>query len=77
MSALSEFVVLAQESTPAAQEATPVGPWIVLPTLVMLVAAVAAAPVWPWSRRWGWQVSGMFGVTAATAALFSVAWLFT
>lgn len=60
-----------------AQEVTPVGPWIVLPTLVMLAAAAAVAPVWPWSRRWGWQMAGMFGVTAATAALFSVAWLFT
>jgi len=74
MSATSALVPLAQA---AAAEPTPVGPWIVLPTLVMLAAAVAVAPVWPWSRQWGWPMAGMFGVTAATAALFSVAWLFT
>ena len=76
------LALLVQGAPPAwtpllAQDATPVGPWIVLPTLVMLAAAAAVAPVWPWSRRWGWQMAGMFGVTAATAALFSVAWLFT
>ncbi|HKJ55230.1 MAG TPA: hypothetical protein VJ978_04520 [Nitriliruptoraceae bacterium] len=73
MSAMSSLVVLAQATT----EPTPVGPWIVIPTLVMLAAAVAAAPIWPWSRQWGWPVAGMFGVTAATAAMFSVAWLYS
>lgn len=56
---------------------TPVGPWIVYPTLVILVVAVAAAPIWPWSRRWGWQIAGIFGVAALTAAIFTVAWLFS
>ncbi len=74
MSATSALVLLAQAT---AAEATPVGPWIILPTLVMLSAAVAVAPVWPWSRGWGWPMAGMFGVTAATAAMFTVAWLFT
>lgn len=64
-------------STPlvVAQQATEIGPWITYPTLVMLVAAVAAAPVWPWSRQWGWTIAGIFGVSAATAALFTGAWL--
>lgn len=73
MSALS-ILLAVQDGTEAV---TPVGPWIVLPTLVMLAAALAVAPVWPWSRRWGWPMAGMFGVTAATAALFSVAWLYS
>lgn len=60
-----------------AQSATPIGPWIIYPTLVMLVVAVAAAPVWPWSRNWGWPIAGMFGISAATAALFTVGWLFS
>lgn len=58
-----------------AQQAIEIGPWITYPTLVMLVAAAAAAPVWPWSKRWGWTVAGIFGVAAATAALFTGAWL--
>ena len=58
-----------------AAQATQIGPWTAYPTLVMLVAAAAAAPVWPWSRRWGWTIAGIFGVSAATAALFTGAWL--
>lgn len=61
----------------AETSATPVGIWIVVPTLVMLAAAIAVAPVWPWSRQWGWPMAGIFGVTALTAAMFSVAWLFS
>ena len=51
--------------------------WVLVPTLVLLSVAVAAAPVWPWSRRWGWPIAGIFGVSAATAALFTVAWWFS
>lgn len=54
-----------------------VGIWIIFPTLVMLVAAVAAAPLWPWSRGWGWPISGMFGVAAMVAAVFTIGWLFS
>jgi hypothetical protein len=71
---MSPFEPLASPVLVAA-EATPVGVWIIYPTLVMLVVAVAVAPVWPWSRRWGWEIAGMFGVTAATAAVFTLAWL--
>lgn len=60
-----------------AQATTPIGPWIVYPTLVMLAATIAAAPLWPWSRNWGWTVAGVFGMTAGVAALFTVAWWFS
>lgn len=53
-------------------------PWfVVVPTLVMLSVAVAAAPLWSWSRQWSWNVAGIFGVAAGTAALFTIAWWFS
>lgn len=61
----------------AAAEAPSGGLWVLAPTLVMLAAAVAAAPVWPWSRQWGWPVAGIFAVAAGTAALFTTAWWFS
>lgn len=42
-----------------------------LPTIVVLVAFVLAAPIWPWSRGWGWTPAGMVGVTLATILLFT------
>lgn len=41
--------------------------------LVLLVAGaltVLAAPLWPWSRGWGWAPAGMLAVGTATMALF-------
>lgn len=72
MHAHTLLVLLAVET-----QAAPVEPWILAPTLVMLTAAIAVAPVWPWSKQWGWPIAGMFGITALTAAMFSVAWLFS
>lgn len=51
--------------------------WVLAPTLVMLIVALAAAPLWPWSREWGWPLAGIFAVAAGTAALFTVAWWFS
>lgn len=51
--------------------------WLLVPTLVLLSVAVVAAPIWPWSRQWGWPVAGIFGVSAGTAALFTIGWWFS
>ena len=51
-------------------------PWFVfVPSLVMLAFVVLTAPIWPYSRGWGWAVAGMSGVGLLVAALFSLAWL--
>ena len=51
-------------------------PWFVfVPSLVMLGFVVLTAPIWPYSRQWGWAVAGMAGVGLFVTALFSVAWL--
>ncbi len=61
----------------AADGATGFSWWILVPTLVMLSVAAAAAPWWPWSREWGWSLAGIFAVAAGTAALFTVGWWFS
>ncbi len=43
-----------------------------LPSLVVLVLLVLVAPVWPWSRGWGWVPAGMVGVTLGTILLFTL-----
>ena len=51
-------------------------PWFVfVPSLVMLGFVVLTAPIWPYSRQWGWAVAGMAGVGLFVAVLFSVAWV--
>ena len=49
--------------------------WVFVPSLVMLVFVVIAAPIWPYSRGWGWSVAGMSAVGLFVAALFSLAWI--
>ncbi len=44
--------------------------WI--PSIAVLVALLLAAPLWPWSRGWGWTPAGMVGVTLATIVLFTL-----
>jgi hypothetical protein len=42
-----------------------------LVTLVAIGALVAlAAPLWPWSRGWGWAPAGILALGLATMALF-------
>lgn len=43
-----------------------------LPALVVFVALMLAAPIWPWSRGWGWIPAGMVGVTLMTILLFTL-----
>lgn len=43
-----------------------------LPLVVVLLVAVLVAPVWRWSRGWGWVPAGMVGVTATTILLFTL-----
>lgn len=51
-------------------------PWFVfVPSLVMAGFVVLTAPIWPYSRQWGWAIAGMSGVGLFVAVLFSVAWL--
>lgn len=40
--------------------------------LIVLVL-VAALPVWPWSRGWGWAPAGMVAMGLGTLVLFSLA----
>lgn len=40
--------------------------------LIALVL-VAALPVWPWSRGWGWAPAGMVAMGLGTLVLFSLA----
>lgn len=49
--------------------------WVFAPSLVMLGFVVVTAPVWPWSRGWGWAVAGMSGVGLFVALLFTLAWV--
>ena len=44
--------------------------WV--PSIVVLVALVLAAPLWSWSRGWGWTPAAMVGVTLATIVLFTL-----
>ena len=36
--------------------------WVFAPSIVMLGFVVITAPIWPYSRGWGWAVAGMSGV---------------
>lgn len=49
--------------------------WVLAPSLVMLAFVVVTAPIWPYSRGWGWTVAGMSGVGLFVAVLFSLAWV--
>ena len=49
--------------------------WVVVPSLVMLAFVVITAPIWPYSRGWGWSVAGMSAVGLFVAVLFSLAWV--
>lgn len=49
--------------------------WVFAPSLVMLAFVVVTAPIWRYSRDWGWSVAGMAGVGLFVALLFSLAWI--
>lgn len=49
--------------------------WVFAPSLVMLAFVILTAPVWRYSRGWGWTVAGMSGVGLFVAVLFTLAWV--
>jgi hypothetical protein len=44
-----------------------------LPLFLLGLLTVAVAPLWPWSRGWGWAIAGILGMGLATYALFQFA----
>ncbi|TVR28833.1 MAG: DUF3309 family protein [Nitriliruptor sp.] len=42
-----------------------------IPMVLVALLVVAAAPVWPWSRGWGWAPTGMLAMGLATMVVFS------
>ena len=41
-----------------------------VPLIVTGLLAVGAAPLWPWSRGWGWAPFGIVAIGFATLLLF-------
>lgn len=56
-------------------ERQPVEWWVATPAVVVLLVVLAVAPIWPWTRGWGWTPAGIVGVTVVTIGLFTTAWL--
>jgi hypothetical protein len=46
-------------------------PLNVIPAVLLAVLVLAALPVWPWSKGWGWAPAGMLAMGLATLVLFS------
>lgn len=42
-----------------------------IPMVLVALLVVAAAPVWPWSRGWGWAPTGMLAMGLVTMVVFS------
>ena len=45
----------------------------ILPMVLLGVLTLAVAPLWPWSRGWGWAPAGILGMGFATFLLFQLA----
>jgi hypothetical protein len=43
----------------------------VVTTVLLGLLVVAALPLWPWSRGWGWAPAGMLAMGLFTLVLFS------
>ena len=39
---------------------------------LIALLVLAALPVWPWSRGWGWAPAGMLAMGLATLIVFSL-----
>lgn len=47
--------------------------WAALsPAFVIAAIMVAVAPIWPYSRGWGWTWVGILGLGAASTVLFTL-----
>ena len=46
---------------------------VLLPTVLLGLLTLAAAPLWPWSRGWGWAPAGILAMGFATYLLFQLA----
>lgn len=44
-----------------------------LPLILLGLVTLAAAPLWPWSRGWGWAPAGILAMGLGTFALFQFA----
>jgi hypothetical protein len=42
----------------------------VVPLVLIALLTLLAAPLWPWSRGWGWAPAGMLAMGLATMLLF-------
>ena len=62
-------------SAAAETTARPLEWWVLVPSLVMLAFVLMTAPLWPWSKGWGWAPAGMSAVGLLVAALFTGAWI--
>ncbi len=41
-------------------------------TVLVALLLLAAVPLWPWSRGWGWAPAGILAMGLATMVLFSL-----
>jgi hypothetical protein len=41
-----------------------------VPVVVIAALSLLAAPLWPWSRGWGWAPAGMLAMGLGTMLLF-------
>jgi hypothetical protein len=40
---------------------------------IVALLTLLVAPLWPWSRGWGWAPAGMFAMGLGTVLLFTLA----
>ncbi len=66
---LSRAVPSRHDPIPATRQATRM---LTIPMVLIAVLVLAAVPVWPWSRGWGWAPAGMLAMGLATMVVFSL-----
>lgn len=42
-----------------------------VPAIILAVVVLFVAPLWPWSRGWGWPPAGILAIGLVTLLLFS------
>ncbi len=48
-------------------------PFNFVPAVVLATLLILAAPLWSWSRGWGWAPAGMIAIGLVTLIAFSFA----